>query len=134
MTADVPTVTVRCDAIAQVLDQDAFVLRHVDRSEVADVMTVLSARPVLRAVVDELAARRTPQIPAIRAAIAVVSDLVFFVVSTTSTDPLTCDGTLLPERQRMLREQGILDACASVPNLAFQGAHPAAVSAASRRC
>lgn len=84
-------------------------------------MTVLSARPLLLAVIDEIVAHRIPHIPTLRAAIAVVSDLIFFVVSTSSTDPLTCDGTLLVERQRMLREQGVLDACASVPKLAFQG-------------
>jgi hypothetical protein len=114
-------------------DRDAFVLGAVDKSFAEDLMAVLSAKPVLRDVATQLAAKREPTYVSLRLAIAVTAELIGFVVavrgagsavgSGAAAGALHAEGTPSAPRQRILREQGVLDAAADVLRAAFDGVY-----------
>lgn len=101
-------------------DRDAFVLVPVDTAFSSDLMAVMSAKPVLRDFAAQLAAKREPATATIRLVMSVTSELIFFVLvhgsggGGGSVDALSAAGTPSAQRQRIVREQGILDAAADI--------------------
>ena len=103
-------------------DSDAFVVRPVPAAEVVDVVSALSARPPLRAIAAELASGRAPSARAMAASVGVLAGVIAFVLDApTGISALSVDGSPRPHRQRILREQGLLDACADILRTLFDG-------------
>lgn len=96
-------------------DEDAFVLRVVGIEESADVTKVLSARASLVRVMLEVRAARSrePRERDLRAATDVLASLILFTLGVDgAADALRVDGAPVAERQRIIREQRVLNVCA----------------------
>lgn len=116
-------------------DHGAFVVRPVPPLESAELLAALSARQPLRALAMELAAGRTPEPRALVAATGVLADLIGFIVGAPAAAEAGGGGGgggdvggggvdvggPRTSRQRVLREQGLLDACADIVRTLFDG-------------
>jgi hypothetical protein len=114
-------------------DRDTFIVRSVAPSESEEVLQALSARPALAATVKELAEARREggararedSAPAgmhtLAGTAGVMGGLIAFLLcAPPGANPLTVDGTPRPSRQRIVREQGVLDLAVTILQHSFE--------------
>ena len=96
-------------------DEDAFVVRIVGQDESAAVAMALSARATLVHVLVDVRARRETPARELHAATEVVAGLICFLLGVSDkAEALTVEGTPAPDRQRILREQRVLNIVADL--------------------
>jgi len=92
-------------------EEDVYVLKKADTSEVADVLFIHSCVDSLKLYLYNIRNKKVEEftVPYFVALEGLLSSMIFFLTETDSKDPFTCEGIPNQKRQRFMRETRVVD-------------------------
>lgn len=92
-------------------EEDAFIIKKVDHSEVSDVLFIHSCVDPIKQFLYFIRKKMTESlsVPYFVQVEDLLSSMIFFITETESTDPFTCEGIPFRRRQKYMRECRAID-------------------------
>jgi hypothetical protein len=103
-------------------EEDVFIIKKAETSEVADVLFVHSCVDLLKHFMYYIRTKNTEALSVTYFVQIedVLASLVFFLTETESSDPFTCEGLPFKKRQKIMRETRVIDLLVDMLQYPFQ--------------
>ena len=103
-------------------EEDVFIIKKAEPSEIADCLFVHSCVDLLKNFLYFIRTKNTEAL-SVTYFVAIeelLSSMVFFLTETESSDPFTCEGLPFKKRQKIMRETRVIDLLVDILQYPFQ--------------